>query len=132
MQVGLGLAGGASAAVFDRVAPREWTQTIGADPAKPGSGVTVTPGAIASGVIALGAMVFGKGGTAAKVFGSLATGGLVYEGVKAADQSLLPQLAQYIGGVHGLPAAQGVYGLPGYHRVSDYELAQGLAQYGMR
>lgn len=152
------VAGGAGAAALDRYKP-EWTYHVGGTVSGWGaagdpSGVSITPGLMASvGLAALLAFLPGKitgdQSKGWKLFAAnLAGGGLVVEGVKLAEQKVVPYIEQQMGvsppGVHGYPRAL-AYGMampyvgnvpaPSYMQrgandLTQYEIQQNLAQLG--
>lgn len=134
--------GGAAASYLDQTKP-EWTQHVG--------GVAITPGAIAAAGVMLG-LAFLPGGSGATapawklVLANLAGGAFVYEGVKLANEQILPMLQghtaalQYPPGtvlpngqvVQGMPyvGAAPQLGYPGWRSPSawtDYQVQQGYA-----
>lgn len=116
------IAGGAGAAALDRYKP-EWTQHVG--------GVAITPGAMAGVGVAL-ALALKLPIPGKEILAELAGGALVVEGVKLAEDQVLPMLGISAAPGHpsdqmGAGAAATVHGLPyGHYRPSDYELQASL------
>lgn len=157
------IAGGAGASALDKMKP-EWVLNVGGTKTGFGvegtpDGIAITPGAMASiALAALLAFMPGKAmGPAAPTWkvllANLAGGGLVYEGVKLAEQEIIPRIETAMGKPLG-PAAPpalmyGVNGVPGYgfsapframpyvghlpeqaqRGYTQYEIQQGLAQF---
>lgn len=136
------IVGGAGASAVDRYYPN-LTWRVGASPTDPG--VSITPGAMAAvGTAVVLAVLPGKASASmAKLFfANLAGGALVYEGVKLAEDQILPRLegrpvgmSALPGGAPGTlpPATQGVgaHLYPYAYRptATDYEIQNALAHY---
>jgi hypothetical protein len=131
--LGLQITGGAGAAMLDRAKP-DWTYHVGgaADP----NSVAITPGAMGAAALALLLALSGGGTSKVKLaLGNLAGGALVYEGVKLAEQQVIPRIEAYMSPTAApqVPAgtAPATHGLPwGQRPLYPHEVAQTLRQYG--
>jgi hypothetical protein len=86
----LGMIAGATAAIWlDREYTGEYGQKIKISDTNT---LTITPGAMASAALALGAAFMPGSSKIVAFFGGLAGGGLVYEGAKLAEDQVLPLL----------------------------------------